>query len=114
MSSMTAEAPASTIAKRPRFKAQYDHYIDGEWVAPCSGEYFDNISPIDGKPFTKAVWGNAQDIAKVTDAAHQAFAKIGGYKKSGFGRENHKIMLNHYRQTKNMLISYSKNKLKFF
>lgn len=46
--------------------------------------------------------------------AYPAHAPFGGYKKSGFGRENHKMMLNHYRQTKNMLISYDKNKLGFF
>ena len=41
-------------------------------------------------------------------------APFGGYKQSGFGRETHKMMLNHYRQTKNMLISLDKNKLGFF
>lgn len=46
--------------------------------------------------------------------AYPAHAPFGGYKKSGFGRETHKMMLNHYRQTKNMLVSYSKNKLGFF
>lgn len=46
--------------------------------------------------------------------AYPAHAPFGGYKKSGFGRETHKMMLAHYRQTKNMLISYSKNKLGFF
>ncbi len=46
--------------------------------------------------------------------AYPAHAPFGGYKKSGFGRENHLMMLNHYRQTKNMLISYDKNKLGFF
>jgi aldehyde dehydrogenase len=46
--------------------------------------------------------------------AYPAHAPFGGYKKSGFGRETHKMMLNHYRQTKNMLISYSKQKLGFF
>jgi len=46
--------------------------------------------------------------------AYPAHAPFGGYKKSGFGRENHKMMLDHYRQTKNMLISYNKNKLGFF
>ena len=45
---------------------------------------------------------------------YPAHAPFGGYKKSGFGRENHKMMLNHYRQTKNMLISYSKSKVGFF
>ncbi|MBM3426724.1 MAG: aldehyde dehydrogenase [Bacteroidetes bacterium] len=46
--------------------------------------------------------------------AYPAHAPFGGYKKSGFGRETHLMMLNHYRQTKNMLISYSKQKLGFF
>jgi aldehyde dehydrogenase len=46
--------------------------------------------------------------------AYPAHAPFGGYKKSGFGRETHKMMLEHYRQTKNMLISYDKKKLGFF
>lgn len=46
--------------------------------------------------------------------AYPAGAPFGGYKQSGFGRETHKMMLNHYRQTKNMLISLDKNKLGLF
>jgi aldehyde dehydrogenase len=46
--------------------------------------------------------------------SYPAHAPFGGYKKSGFGRENHQMMMSHYRQTKNMLISYDKNKLGFF
>jgi aldehyde dehydrogenase len=46
--------------------------------------------------------------------AYPAGAPFGGYKQSGIGRENHKMMLAHYRQAKNMLISYNKNKLGFF
>ena len=46
--------------------------------------------------------------------AYPAGAPFGGYKQSGYGPETHKMMLNHYRQTKNMLISYDKNKLGFF
>ena len=46
--------------------------------------------------------------------AYPAHAPFGGYKKSGFGRETHLMMMNHYRQNKNMLISYDKNKLGFF
>ena len=46
--------------------------------------------------------------------AYPAHAPFGGYKKSGFGRETHLMMLDHYRQNKNMLISYDKNKLGFF
>lgn len=46
--------------------------------------------------------------------AYPAHAPFGGYKKSGIGRETHKMMLSHYRQTKNMLISYDKKALGFF
>ena len=46
--------------------------------------------------------------------AYPAHAAFGGYKESGIGRENHKMMLNHYQQTKNLLVSYSENKLGFF
>ena len=45
---------------------------------------------------------------------YPAHAPFGGYKKSGFGRENHLMMLDHYRQTKNMLISYDKKAMGFF
>ncbi len=46
--------------------------------------------------------------------AYPAHAPFGGYKKSGFGRETHLMMLNHYRQNKNILTSFSKKKLGFF
>ncbi len=46
--------------------------------------------------------------------AYPAHAAFGGYKQSGIGRENHKMMLDHYQQTKNMLVSYSPKKLGFF
>jgi len=46
--------------------------------------------------------------------AYPAHAAFGGYKQSGIGRENHKMMLDHYQQTKNMLVSYSPDKLGFF
>jgi aldehyde dehydrogenase len=46
--------------------------------------------------------------------AYPAGAAFGGYKASGIGRENHKMMLDHYQQTKNMLVSYSPDKLGFF
>ncbi len=45
---------------------------------------------------------------------YPAHAAFGGYKQSGIGRENHKMMLDHYQQTKNLLVSYSPDKLGFF
>jgi aldehyde dehydrogenase len=51
-----------------------------------------------------------------TNCYHQypAHAAFGGYKQSGVGRENHLMMLDHYQQTKNLLVSYSPNALGFF
>lgn len=46
--------------------------------------------------------------------AYPAHAAFGGFKQSGIGRENHKMMLDHYQQTKNLLVSYSPKALGFF
>ena len=53
------------------------------------------------------VWTNCYHL-------YPAHAAFGGYKQSGIGRENHKMMLEHYQQTKNQLISYSPNAMGFF
>ncbi len=53
------------------------------------------------------VWTNCYHL-------YPAHAAFGGYKQSGIGRENHKMMLEHYQQTKNLLVSYSPKKLGFF
>jgi aldehyde dehydrogenase len=45
---------------------------------------------------------------------YPAGAAFGGYKQSGYGRETHKIILDHYQQTKNLLVSYSPKPLGFF
>ena len=53
------------------------------------------------------VWTNCYHL-------YPAGAPFGGYKASGVGRENHKMMLDHYTQTKNLLVSYSPKPLGFF
>jgi aldehyde dehydrogenase len=61
--------------------------------------------------------GRAIQAGRVwTNCYHQypAHAAFGGYKQSGIGRENHKMMLDHYQQTKNLLVSYSPNAMGFF
>jgi aldehyde dehydrogenase len=63
-----------SLVERPTFKAQYDNFIDGKWVAPASGKYFDVISPVDGKVFTKAAHSNKQDLELAVNAAEKAFA----------------------------------------
>ncbi len=85
MSATVAEKP-KTIVARPTFKSAYDNYIGGRWVAPVKGEYFDNISPIDGKPFTKAARSTKEDIDLALDAAHAAFP--GWSKTAAAGRSN--------------------------
>jgi len=54
------------------YKAKYDNFIGGKWVAPVSGEYFDVITPITGKPYTKAARSGAADVELALDAAHKA------------------------------------------
>lgn len=54
------------------FKEKYDNFIGGEWVAPVKGQYFENISPVTGKVFTKAARSTAEDIELALDAAHAA------------------------------------------
>lgn len=55
----------------------------------------------------RRVWTNCSQ-------AYPAHAACGGYKHSGIGRENHKMMLDHYQQTKNVLVSYRPKALGFF
>jgi aldehyde dehydrogenase len=69
--SMIYAAPGATGAK-VQFKAKYDNFIGGRWVAPVKGDYFDVITPITGKPYTKAARSGADDIELALDAAHAA------------------------------------------
>ncbi len=54
------------------FKAQYDNFIGGKFVAPLGGRYFDVITPITGKPYTRAARSGPEDIELALDAAHAA------------------------------------------
>lgn len=59
------------------FKSQYGNYIGGQWLAPSAGRYFDNLSPITGKPFTKIPQSDEEDVNRALDAAHAAQVKWG-------------------------------------
>ncbi|MEN9725254.1 MAG: aldehyde dehydrogenase, partial [Pseudomonadota bacterium] len=59
------------------YKAKYDNFIGGKWVAPVGGEYFDVISPVTGLPYTKAPRSNEADVELALDAAHKAADKWG-------------------------------------
>ncbi len=68
----TSEKTENLVA-RPQFKSYYDNFIGGKFVPPVNGEYFDNISPIDGIAFTKAARSTKEDIELALDAAWKAF-----------------------------------------
>jgi aldehyde dehydrogenase len=51
---------------------RYENFIGGEWVPPAKGEYFENISPVNGKVFTEIARSTAEDVETALDAAHGA------------------------------------------
>ncbi len=63
---------SSDVLKKPIFKSQYENFIGGKWVAPTKGQYFENISPVDGQSFTKIARSTAEDIELALDAAWAA------------------------------------------
>ncbi len=69
---MSVFAQPGTDGSVVSYKPRYDHWIGGEYVAPSSGQYFENVSPVNGKVFTEIARGNAEDIEKALDAAHAA------------------------------------------
>lgn len=59
------------------FKRRYENYIGGKWVAPLGGEYFENLSPVNGKVYCEIPRSKAADIELALDAAHAAKAAWG-------------------------------------
>ena len=64
--------PAFIRTATPKFKAKYDNYIGGAWVAPAAGRYFDNTSPVNGQVLCQIARSDATDIERALDAAHAA------------------------------------------
>ncbi len=60
--------PGSKATYLPR----YEHWINGEWSKPDSGQYFENVTPVTGKVFCDVARGNAKDVERALDAAHAA------------------------------------------
>lgn len=69
---MTVYAAPGTPDSKVTFKPRYEHWIGGEWVKPVKGQYFEDISPVTGKPFAEVARGTAEDIDLALDAAHKA------------------------------------------
>ena len=68
---MIYAAPGTQGAKIA-YKARYDNFIGGKWVAPLKGQYFDVITPISGQVYTQAARSTAEDVELALDAAHAA------------------------------------------
>ncbi|NMG37442.1 aldehyde dehydrogenase family protein [Azoarcus sp. TTM-91] len=60
-----------------QFKSRYDNFINGKWVAPVRGQYFDNVTPVTGKVFCQVARSTEEDITLALDAAHAAADKWG-------------------------------------
>ncbi|KGJ79182.1 aldehyde dehydrogenase [Cryobacterium roopkundense] len=69
---MTVYAAPGTPGAKVSFKPRYENWIGGEWVAPVKGEYFEDVTPVNGRPFTEVARGTAEDIELALDAAHKA------------------------------------------
>ncbi|CAM4406725.1 aldehyde dehydrogenase family protein [Zobellia roscoffensis] len=66
---MSTQTVEQDVLQKPKFKSQYENYIGGKWTAPMKGEYFDNLSPVDGNVFTKIARSTSEDIELAIDAA---------------------------------------------
>ena len=74
---MTRYAAPGDAGSVVSFKARYDHFIGGEYVAPVKGQYFENPTPVTGQTFTEVARGTAEDVEAALDAAHAAAPKWG-------------------------------------
>ncbi|MGI2328025.1 aldehyde dehydrogenase [Planococcus sp. YIM B11945] len=79
-------ATPNTEGAKSSFKSRYENFINGEWKAPIKGQYFDNVSPVNGKKFTEIARSTAEDVEAALDAAHAA--KVAWGKTSTTERSN--------------------------
>jgi aldehyde dehydrogenase (NAD+) len=80
-------APSIESTSHVRLKEQYDLYIDGNWVKPASGNYFETVNPANEKVLAKIAHGNAQDVDKAVKAARKAFkewSKLSGSERAKY------------------------------
>jgi aldehyde dehydrogenase len=59
------------------FKSRYANFIGGEWAPPAKGQYFENVTPVTGRPFCEIPRSTAEDVEKALDAAHAAKGRWG-------------------------------------
>jgi aldehyde dehydrogenase len=75
--------PPNQDGAKVAFRSRYENFIGGEWVKPKKGQYFENITPVTGKPFCEIARGTAEDIEAALDAAHAAKAGWAGTSPAG-------------------------------
>lgn len=68
-------AAPNTPGAKVEYRRAYDNFIDGKFVPPARGQYFDVVTPINGKVYTTAARSTAEDIEAALDAAHAAAPK---------------------------------------
>ncbi|MFI8849639.1 aldehyde dehydrogenase family protein [Streptomyces sp. NPDC053499] len=69
---MSRYAAPGTDGALMSYQPRYDHWIGGSYVAPKQGGYFENPTPVTGRPFTEIARGTAEDVERAIDAAHEA------------------------------------------
>jgi aldehyde dehydrogenase len=69
---MTQYAPPGQPGSVVSYRDRYDHFIGGEFVPPVKGQYFENVTPVTGQPFTEIARGTAEDVEAALDAAEGA------------------------------------------
>ncbi|MEV6315340.1 aldehyde dehydrogenase [Streptomyces sp. NPDC051776] len=69
---MTRYSAPGTDGAIVSYESRYDHWIGGEYVKPKLGRYFENTTPVNGRPFTEVARGTAEDVEAALDAAHAA------------------------------------------
>src|ERR1700731_2377274 len=90
MATMSAIQPGS-YGFPVQIKKRYNNYIGGEWVAPLSGQYFENVTPVTGQVLCEIARSNAADVDRALDAAHAAKKMWGKTSTTERGRMLEKI-----------------------
>jgi aldehyde dehydrogenase len=69
---MTVYAPPGQPTSPVGYQSRYGNFIGGDWVQPVKGQYFENPTPVTGRPFTEVARSTAEDVELALDAAHGA------------------------------------------
>ena len=69
---MTVYARPGAAGALMSFQSRYENFIGGQWTPPSGGQYFENVSPVNGRPFCEVARSTGDDIERALDAAHAA------------------------------------------